>query len=642
MSTNRDQGSPPTLTRSGAAPWPNNVLSPESNVLAEVNRLVASGRSAEAEQACRRFLDRSPDAPGVLNALALLLQRRGDLAGAEPLLRRALEATPRDAGLHNNLGGVLFDRGDTAGAEQSWRRAVALDPRHADAFYNLGVALRSLGRTDESLAAYRKAVAINPSHARAHAQIGALMGERGDSKSALAEFDAAIAADGKSYDAHYYRGTLLAGEERFEDAILSFQSAIAVRPDRHEARYALGNALASLGDRNEAALKSYGEAIRAAPGFLHAHYAYVTLAWTMGLEAAQKLETYAWARSQLGDTPDLLLAEGEFRIRFGDLAGAEALLRDAHASDGGRADILNTLARAVAYQLRIEECALLYEQAIRVEPNNPQHRQDLGVQLLRGRRSIEAASALEQALALAPLDQTTLGYLLVAYRETGDSRAHTMFDHTLVREYEIAVPAGFSSVADFNQALRSELETLHTARVEPLFQTLQNGTQTLGDLFSRPTRAIQTLHEKLREAVADYVAHLDSDEAHPFLSRRTTDFSFAGSWSCRLNPNGFHSNHVHSKGWISSAYYVSLPAAVTASEDHQGWLKFGESNLLLGNLDQTERLVQPKVGKLVLFPSYFWHGTVPFSSDETRLGVAFDVVPGKIARPVPEWAKSTA
>jgi hypothetical protein len=30
---------------------------------------------------------------------------------------------------------------------------------------------------------------------------------------------------------------------------------------------------------------------------------------------------------------------------------------------------------------------------------------------------------------------------------------------------------------------------------------------------------------------------------------------------------------------------------------------------------------------LVLFPSYFWHGTVPFASDQRRLTLAFDVVP---------------
>ena len=30
--------------------------------------------------------------------------------------------------------------------------------------------------------------------------------------------------------------------------------------------------------------------------------------------------------------------------------------------------------------------------------------------------------------------------------------------------------------------------------------------------------------------------------------------------------------------------------------------------------------------RLVLFPSYMWHGTVPFAGDEPRLTVAFDLV----------------
>ena len=99
----------------------------------------------------------------------------------------------------------------------------------------------------------------------------------------------------------------------------------------------------------------------------------------------------------------------------------------------------------------------------------------------------------------------------------------------------------------------------------------------------------------------------------------------SGSWSCRLHSGGFHDNHVHHKGWISSAYYVALPDATRESE--QGWLKFGESNIALGERDRPERLVQPVVGKLVLFPSYYWHGTVPFASNDPRMTVAFDVVP---------------
>jgi len=40
-----------------------------------------------------------------------------------------------------------------------------------------------------------------------------------------------------------------------------------------------------------------------------------------------------------------------------------------------------------------------------------------------------------------------------------------------------------------------------------------------------------------------------------------------------------------------------------------------------------ELSVRPELGQLVLFPSYFWHGTLPFHSEQPRLTVAFDVVP---------------
>jgi hypothetical protein len=96
-----------------------------------------------------------------------------------------------------------------------------------------------------------------------------------------------------------------------------------------------------------------------------------------------------------------------------------------------------------------------------------------------------------------------------------------------------------------------------------------------------------------------------------------------------LHSSGYHSNHLHNEGWISSAYYVALPDEVADSASGQGALKFGESKFALGESDRPEQFVRPAVGKLVLFPSYFWHGTVPFVSQGARLTIAFDVVPGK-------------
>ena len=37
--------------------------------------------------------------------------------------------------------------------------------------------------------------------------------------------------------------------------------------------------------------------------------------------------------------------------------------------------------------------------------------------------------------------------------------------------------------------------------------------------------------------------------------------------------------------------------------------------------------VRPEEGLLVLFPSYFYHRTIPFDDPGTRISIAFDVVP---------------
>ena len=87
--------------------------------------------------------------------------------------------------------------------------------------------------------------------------------------------------------------------------------------------------------------------------------------------------------------------------------------------------------------------------------------------------------------------------------------------------------------------------------------------------------------------------------------------------------------HTHPLGWISSAYYVNVPREVSDSDAHGGGIKFGEPDIDLGAAGEASRIIQPTAGRLVLFPSYMWHGTIPFESDEPRMTVAFDVVPKK-------------
>ena len=184
------------------------------------------------------------------------------------------------------------------------------------------------------------------------------------------------------------------------------------------------------------------------------------------------------------------------------------------------------------------------------------------------------------------------------------------------------------TTGDLLDRLAAHLRTLHVARGEYLDQSVRGGTQTDGPLFSRIDPVTRSLRAAIVAAVETYVADLPpADGDHPLLApRRDRRMRFAGSWSVRLRAGGFHANHVHPQGWISSALYVALPERETGEATDAGWLALGEPQAALGLDVPPTRFVEPVPGRLVLFPSWLWHGTRPFGVGE-RLTVAFDVAP---------------
>jgi hypothetical protein len=94
----------------------------------------------------------------------------------------------------------------------------------------------------------------------------------------------------------------------------------------------------------------------------------------------------------------------------------------------------------------------------------------------------------------------------------------------------------------------------------------------------------------------------------------------------RLHDQGFHISHIHPSGWLSSACYISLPPEIDGTST-QGALTFGVPDAALGLDLQPRRIVHPRPGMLAIFPSFMWHGTLPFESESPRLTVAFDALP---------------
>ena len=190
----------------------------------------------------------------------------------------------------------------------------------------------------------------------------------------------------------------------------------------------------------------------------------------------------------------------------------------------------------------------------------------------------------------------------------------------------IETPEGYDNLTTFLQALRDHMKALHITRHHPVGQSLQHGTQTLDDLFSRDEPIIDGLKMALTNAIQSFTRGLPSSVEHPVSNRYTVEITFSDSWSVLLRKMGFHKNHYHSHGWLSSAFYLTVPDVVSAG-GKEGWIKFGEPGFRAREPLSPEHWLQPEEGALAIFPSYLWHGTEALQSDVERMTVGFDVLP---------------
>jgi tetratricopeptide (TPR) repeat protein len=183
---------------------------------------------ARAEPLYRQILQSDPNHVSVLNNLAALLLKRGQLDEAIACLRLALRVQPDYAMGHINLGNALKDRGQWSEAVQSYRQAARIAPHMPEAHYNLGNALLEEGNFVEAGAAFRQALLINPDHAETHYNLGNALGCQGLLAEASASYRQAIRLRPNYVDAHINLGNVLKDQRRFAEGTECYRQAMRV------------------------------------------------------------------------------------------------------------------------------------------------------------------------------------------------------------------------------------------------------------------------------------------------------------------------------------------------------------------------------------------------------------------------------
>jgi len=240
-------------------------------------------------------------------------------------------------------------------------------------------------------------------------------------------------------------------------------------------------------------------------------------------------------------------------------------------------------------------------------------------------RAGEALPGLDVLIAARPFDQYALALRFTAWRIVGDARALTVQDYAaLATPFDLCPPAGVEAAA-WLDAVSAGLRRLHPFRAEPLGQSIRSGAQAALDPRFAGDPAIDAVFSALEAPIRAYIAAM-ADRDDPMSRRASPDHEITGAWSVRLTAGGRHSDHIHPAGWVSSALYVAIPEP-SAEAPRAGWLRLGATRLGVGLDLPAEHWVEPKPGRLVLFPSWMWHGTEPFTGAGERLTIAFDVQP---------------
>ncbi|MCH8930257.1 MAG: tetratricopeptide repeat protein [Proteobacteria bacterium] len=462
---------------------------------------------------------------------------------------------------------------DYAGAEALYRQVLQAEPNQPDAMHLLGLIAQQAGQSASAIDLIRKAIKVNQHNPDYYHNLGVVY-------ESLKKYDAAIQCNLRAVhlkpDAFASRFSLandyrLAG--RLEEAVAEYRNALSLRPDSAEVYSNLGVALDALGKSQEA-VDNLRKALEIQP-----------------------------------DQPDMHSNLGMALHSLGNLREAE-----------------NN-----------------YRRATELKPRFATAWANLTETLLEQGKPKEALAAARQSLQLDSGNQAAFALIAIACNEldkTGER--DRLLDFSLVRAIDIEPPqaklkTGRNGDQDSLQFFNTELarHTLsHPSLVfEPTTKSTKKGRQS-GELLVEPKGPVAHLEKQIRAAVEDYIARIPDDTDHPFLSRKPEHWQLT-AWVTILNREGHQLPHIHPAAWLSGVYYVQVPEQ-DSNRENAGWIQFGEApEHLQKNQPMPLKYLEPVPGRMYLFPSYFYHRTVPFAGDRPRISIAFDVtaIPAGSLRP---------
>ena len=215
----------------------------------------------------------------------------------------------------------------------------------------------------------------------------------------------------------------------------------------------------------------------------------------------------------------------------------------------------------------------------------------------------------------------TLNYQTIRSKASPSSH---LSDHPLISASRPSVPANWLLNYEPEPLGNGPSAVVRDACGIVCANTTKNGFQTTLNLFDRPTGLFADLDQIIKHRIENYRRKFSSEDC-TFIRLLPKNISLFG-WFVRFLKGGHQTEHIHSSGWLSGVFYLQVP---NFSKQEEGYIEFGLWGYDYPKLNRNypKKRLYPKSEDIILFPSSLFHKTIPFSSNEERMCIAFDVLP---------------
>lgn len=424
-----------------------------------------------------------------------------------------------------------------------------------------------------------------------------------------------ISADTQCHQAYYLLGRTCVTLGRTEQALELIGRAAEIEQNAAPYHTELGNVLA-LEDRFEEAAASYRRATELAPDFIDPHVNLGAVLHLLG-RYAEAVEVYRKSIELAPDAATLVFNLGEALRAAGEGDAAVEAYRKAVELEPGWAELHAKLGEALTDRGGGREAVESCRRAVALASDQPEHHISLARALLAVRDAKAGLSSCDAYMASHPYYPGLVACRALLLNELGSREAaeRLLGFQTLIKCYDVAVPAAFDTIQAFNAVLTEETAQRFAPEYDPGLQVTYKGRQSSANAFVRPGAGFALLMERIDEAVKVYLNELPDDPNHPLVAHIPDRWRLSG-WSISLEPAGYQTAHIGAEGWLNGLY------AVDAGD---GMIEFGPppENWSCSAAPPVKAL-EPRHGELILFPSYVYRRLPPV--DRARCYIGFEII----------------